>query len=230
MSAVVISFALSSSMRILGGRPRQLVSSSERLPASLHQDKETPADAPTRSRPAEPAEFQRTELPEASSPVRGEHSPSGGARELPAGEASEMSAEARIMLNPRATASPRPITNVTTGPIVNNPALDAAATRITTPRFPGLPRVEVIGTKTIAPGQTETYAVRISDPAGRPLAGADVSLHARMADGTVQRIWLHSGPEPGTYQATVPGGSSAPVDVRLAITASDKRVEIPLSP
>ena len=230
MSAVVISFALSSSVTILGSRPRQLVSSSERLPVSLHQDKETPADAPALSRPAEPAEFQRTELPEASSPVRGEHSPSGGAREFPAGEASEMSAEARIMLNPRATASPRPITNVTTGPIVNNPALDAAAARITTPRFPGLPRVEVIGTKTIAPGQTETYAVRISDPAGRPLAGADVSLHARMADGTVQRIWLHSGPEPGTYQATVPGGSSAPVDVRLAITASDKRVEIPLSP
>ena len=141
-----------------------------------------------------------------------------------------MSPVDRIMLNPRATASRRPITNVTPGPIANNPALDAPATRITTPRFSGLPRVEVIGTKTIAPGQTETYAVRISDPAGQPLAGADVSLHARMADGTVQIIRLQSGDEPGTYQATVPGGSSAPVEVRLAITASDKRVDIPLGP
>jgi hypothetical protein len=49
-----------------------------------------------------------------------------------------------------------------------------------------------------------------------------------MADGTVQSMLLHSGREPGTYQATVPG-SSAPVDLRVRITTSDKRVEIPLS-
>jgi hypothetical protein len=45
----------------------------------------------------------------------------------------------------------------------------------------------------------------------------------------VQSIPLNSGPEPGTYQAMVPGGS-APVDLRVGITTSDKRVEIPLSP
>jgi hypothetical protein len=39
---------------------------------------------------------------------------------------------------------------------------------------------------------------------------------------------LQSGSEPGIYQATVPGGP-APVDLRVGITTSDKRVEIPLS-
>jgi len=50
-----------------------------------------------------------------------------------------------------------------------------------------------------------------------------------MADGTVRSILLHSGTEPGTYEATLPGGS-APVDLRIGITTSDTRVEIPLSP
>jgi hypothetical protein len=92
---------------------------------------------------------------------------------------------------------------------------------------PGLPRVEVLSSMAAAWSQGGTYAVQISDPAGRPLAGADVLLRAGMADGTVQSMLLHSGREPGTYQATVPG-SSAPVDLRVRITTSDKRVEIPL--
>jgi hypothetical protein len=71
--------------------------------------------------------------------------------------------------------------------------------------------------------------LRIFDSAGRPLAGAEVLLRARMADSTEQSIVLDPGPEPGTYQATVPGGS-APVDLRVGITTSDKRVDIPLSP
>jgi hypothetical protein len=134
-----------------------------------------------------------------------------------------------VVPNPRATAPPRQIANVTTSPIANTPPPDAVATRITSPRFLGLPRVEVVGTTAAAWGHGETYAVRISDPAGRPLVEAEVLLLARMADSTVQTILLHSGPEPGTYQATVPGGS-APIDLRVGITTSDKRVEIPLSP
>jgi hypothetical protein len=161
--------------------------------------------------------------------VRGEHSSSDAARELPArAGASDTSAADRVP-NPRATAPPRQIADVTTSPIAKTPPPDVVATRITSPRFAGLPRVEVVGTKAAAWGHGETYAVRVSDPAGRPLVGAEVFLLARMADSTVQSILLHSGPEPGTYQATVPGGS-APIDLRVAITMSDKRVEIPLSP
>jgi hypothetical protein len=89
--------------------------------------------------------------------------------------------------------------------------------------------VEAVGTTAAAWGHGETYGVRISDPAGGPVVGAEVLLRARMADGTVQSIFLNSGPEPGTYQATVPGGS-APVDLRVSVMMSGQRVEIPLSP
>ncbi len=230
VSAVVILFAPWSAVKTLVSRLRPEVSSSQSLPVPLRQDKQTRPEAPAPLVTANPVEVQRPGLPEASSPVRGEHSPSDAAREFPAtGGASETSAAARVVPNPRATAPPRQIANVTTSPIANTPSPAAVATRITSPRFLGLPRVEVVGTTAAAWGHGETYAVRISDPAGRPLVEAEVLLLARMADSTVQTILLHSGAEPGTYQATVPGGS-APIDLRVGITTSDKRVEIPLSP
>jgi hypothetical protein len=230
VSAVVILFAPSSAVKTLVSRLRPEVSSSQSLPVPLRQDKQTRPEAHAPLVTANPVEVQRPGLPEASSPVRGEHSPSDAAREFPVtGGASETSAAARVVPNPRATAPPRQIANVTTSPIANTTPPAAVATRITSPRFLGLPRVEVVGTTAAAWGHGETYAVRISDPAGRPLVEAEVLLLARMADSTVQTILLHSGPEPGTYQATVPGGS-APIDLRVGITTSDKRVEIPLSP
>ena len=231
ISVLVILFAPSSALKTLVSRLLPKVSSSESLPVSLREDKQTPPEAHAPSVTANPAEVQRPGLPEASSPVRGEHSLSDAVREFPAtGGASESSAAARVVPNPRVTAPPRQIANATTSPIIaNTRPPDAVATRITSPRFSGVPHVEVVGTTAAAWGHGETYAVRISDPAGRPLAGAEVMLRANMADGTVQSILLHSGPEPGTYQATVPGGS-APIDVRVSITMSDKRVEIPLSP
>ena len=230
MSAVVILFVLPSAVKTLVSRLRAQASSSASLSAPPRQDKQTPPEAHAASVAANAAEVGPSQLPEASSPVRGEPSPSEAAPEFPAtGRASETSAVALVVPNPRATAPPRAIASVTTSPIANAPPSDAMATRITSPRFLGLPRVEVLGSTAAAWSQGATYAVQISDPAGRPLAGADVLLLAGMADGTVQSMPLHSGPEPGTYQATVPGGS-APVDLRVRITTSDKRVEIPLSP
>jgi len=230
MSAVVILFALSSAVKTLVSRLRPEASSSVSLSAPPRHDKQTPPEAHAASVAANAAEVGPSQPPEASSPGRGEPSPSEAAPEFPAtGRASETSAVALVVPNPRATAPPRPIASVTTSLIANAPPSDAMATRITSPRFLGLPRVEVLGSTAAAWSQGATYAVQISDPAGRPLAGADVLLLAGMADGTVQSMPLHSGPEPGTYQATVPGGS-APVDLRVRITTSDKRVEIPLSP
>lgn len=230
VTAVVILFAPWPSLKTLVSRLRPEAPTSENRPEPLRQDKETPPEAHARSVPAIPAEIQRPEFAEALSPVRAARSPSDRADKFPVTEvASASSASARVVASPRPMAPPRPIANITTQPIADPAPPDAAATRITSPRFPGLPRVEVAGTTTGAWDQGGTYAVRISDTAGRPLAGADVSLYARMADGTVQSIPLNSGPEPGTYQATVPGGS-APVDLRVGITTSDKRVEIPLSP
>jgi hypothetical protein len=68
------------------------------------------------------------------------------------------------------------------------------------------------------------------DPAGQPLAGAEVLLLAGMADGTVESIMLRDGSEPGTYSGTSRPSRSVPVDVRVRITMSDKRIEVPLRP
>ena len=234
MSAVVILFVLPSAVKTLVSRLRAQASSSASLSAPPRQDKQTPPEAHAASVAANAAEVGPSQPLEASSPGRGEPSPSEAAPEFPAtGRASETSAAAPVAPNPRATAPPSAIARVTTSPITspiaNAPPSDTMGTGITSSRFPGLPRVEVLSSTAAAWSQGGTYAVQISDPAGRPLAGADVLLSAGMADGTVQSMPLHSGPEPGTYQATVPAGS-APVDLRVRITTSDKRVEIPLSP
>jgi hypothetical protein len=98
-------------------------------------------------------------------------------------------------------------------------------------RFPGVPRVELTRNSLPTPeGKAESYVVRLSDPAGRPLAGAEVLLLARMADGTVESIMLRDGSEPGTYSGTSRPTPSAPVDLRVRMTLSDKRVEVPLRP
>ena len=109
---------------------------------------------------------------------------------------------------------------------------DTAAARATpSSRFAGLPRVELVRNHApAASGSGDVYAAQIFDTAGQPLAGADVVLLARMADGTVENIPLDSGAEPGTYRGTMPPGRSAPIDLRVRVMTSDKRVEIPVRP
>jgi len=95
----------------------------------------------------------------------------------------------------------------------------------------GLPRVDV--TRNPAPaseGGSETYAVRLSDSGGRPLAGAEVLLQIRTADGTVLDVALGAGPDLGTYSVTMSPLQSAPVDLRLRVVTNNTRVEIPLAP
>ena len=95
----------------------------------------------------------------------------------------------------------------------------------------GLPRVDV--TRNPAPaseGGSETYAVRLSDSGGRPLAGAEVLLQIRTADGTVLDVSLGAGPDLGTYSVTMSPLQSAPVDLRLRVVTNNTRVEIPLAP
>ena len=97
-------------------------------------------------------------------------------------------------------------------------------------RFSGVPRVELIQSSLPTPeGKAQSYVVRLSDPAGRPLTRAEVLLRADMSDGTVESILLHDGPEPGTYSGTLRPSRSAPVDLRVRVTVSDTRIEVPLS-
>ena len=96
---------------------------------------------------------------------------------------------------------------------------------------PRIPRVELARSSLpTAEGKADSYLVRMSDPVGRPLTGAEVLLFASMADGTVENITLGAGPEPGTYAGTSRPSRSVPVDFRIRLTTSDKRFEIPLSP
>jgi hypothetical protein len=112
-------------------------------------------------------------------------------------------------------------------PLVVSSLPDTAPSRPLASQSGGLPTVEM--ERRAAPeGGGETYALRLRDTAGQRLADAEVSLFIRMADGALLDLPVGAGPEPGTYQVTVPPLRSAPVDVRVRIATSDARVEIPL--
>jgi len=93
------------------------------------------------------------------------------------------------------------------------------------PRFTGSPRAE-LARKPESRGWGESYAVRLVNPAGQPMAGAKVWLVARMADGTVENVPMGALPEPGIYRATVPTSRSSPVDLRVRVRRGDKRIEV----
>jgi len=97
------------------------------------------------------------------------------------------------------------------------------------PRFTGSPRAE-LARKPESRGWGESYAVRLVNPAGQPMAGAKVWLVARMADGTVENVPMGALPEPGIYRATVPTSRSSPVDLRVRVRRGDKRVEVSVKP
>ena len=104
------------------------------------------------------------------------------------------------------------------------PAPAEPGSRLVSPRFAGLPRVELSREPGTGNG---TYAVRIADPAGKPLGDAEVLLLARMPDGTVENVRMDFYPDHGTYRGSL---RSTPLDVRVRVITGDKRVEIPLGP
>ena len=98
--------------------------------------------------------------------------------------------------------------------------------RSVSPRFAGLPRVELSREPSSA---GSTYSARIVDPAGKPLPDAEVLILARMPDGTVENVRMDFYPDRGTYRGSLPTTAS-PVDLRVRVITGDKRVEIPLGP
>ena len=130
---------------------------------------------------------------------------------------------------PSATVRPSPSASAPSKQVASAPPPEAATPKATPPRFEGSPRVELVR-EPVSRGWGESYAVRLLDPAGRPMAGADVVLVAQMADGTVENIPMGALPEPGTYRGTVPTGRSAPVDLRVRVSTGDKVVEVPVRP
>ena len=104
----------------------------------------------------------------------------------------------------------------------------AAMPNATPAQVVGPHRAELVG-QPVSRRWGDSYAVRLLDPAGRPMVVAGVSLVARMADGTVENIAMGALPEPGTYRGTVPTGRSTPVDLRIRVTTGDESVEVPVS-
>jgi len=195
----------------------------------------------SRTRPAAPPPAERT-----SATLQAAHAPSAaetpspprqrGASPPPRGAESPETARlpganstARPQTDTVASIPPAPPSRVSSSPSEGIRAPDTL--RGESSRFPGVPRVELVrNSLPTADGKADSYVVRLSDPAGRPLAGAEVLLLASMADGTVENIMLGAGPEPGTYAGTSRPSRSVPVDLRVRMTMSDKRIEIPLRP
>jgi hypothetical protein len=198
-------------------------------------DKPAPADGPTRA--------PTTEAPQADRPLRG---PASSPEPAPSRDAATVDSmrdagapPPESSVSPRASTAPGPTRRSrsaeTARPSASVPASRQAAvatapsepvSRSVSPRFAGLPRVEL----SREPGSAgETYSARIVDPAGKPLPDAEVLLLARMPDGTVENVRMDFYPDRGTYRGSLPTTSS-PVDLRVRVITGDKRVEIPLGP
>jgi hypothetical protein len=124
----------------------------------------------------------------------------------------------------RQSSNAPPLSNQVAGAL---PA--GAATSKPTPEQVVRHRAELVG-KPVSRGWGDSYAVRLLDPAGRPMVVTAAFLVVRMADGTVEKIPMGALPEPGTYRGTVPTGRSAPVDLRVRMTAGDKSLEVSVRP
>jgi len=189
---------------------------------------------PGRARPAAPR-IAETPRPASAPQVTATPSPRPEVRALPRAvrppspeeRPREASVSTRELSGPSAAVPPKPVA----GPSAVEPAAKEPASKAAPPLVAGLPHADVTRSPALmSEGGGEAYAVRLSDPAGRPVSGARVSLLVRMADGTLLDVPLPAGAEPGTYHATVPPLDPTPVDLRIRIVTSDKRVEIPLTP
>jgi hypothetical protein len=128
-----------------------------------------------------------------------------------------------------ATVRPSPSDPAPSKQVASTPPPEAATPKATPPLFAQSPRAELVRAPE-SRGWGLSYAVRLLDLAGRPMAGADVVLVAKMADGTVENIPMGALPEPGTYRGTVPTGRSTPVDLRVRVSTGDKFVEVLVRP
>ena len=128
-----------------------------------------------------------------------------------------------------AAVRPSPSAPPQSRPVASRASRAAATSKATRPRFAGSPRVE-FAREPVSLAWGKSYAVRLLNPAGQPMGGAQVWLVARMADGTVENIPMGALPELGTYRATVPTRRSAPIDLRVRMSMGNKRVEVPVRP
>jgi hypothetical protein len=78
-------------------------------------------------------------------------------------------------------------------------------------------------------GAPASYAVRLTDLRGTPLTDAEVSVLARMGDGTSSYGVLAATDVSGTYAGDVILGQAGPWDLRLRIARRQTTFELPLA-
>jgi hypothetical protein len=216
------------------------------LPAMKTLMSRTRPTAPPAERTSEPVQAEQAPSPATPSPPeRSSTLPPPGDGEsgerLPAAN-STLRAQTDTIPRAQTSTAPRPQTGTVSAvpPVPPSRGSSRLSAGVRAPetlrseasRFPGVPRVELTRNSLLTPeGKADSYVVRMSDPAGRPLAGAEVLLFADMADGTVESIMLGAGPEPGTYSGTARPRRSAPIAaLRVRMTMSDRRIETPMRP
>jgi hypothetical protein len=128
-----------------------------------------------------------------------------------------------------ASARPNPSASASSNQVASALSPEAATPKSTPPLLVGSHRAQLVRGP-VSRGWGASYAVRLLDPAGKPMVVAHVLLVARMADGTVENVVMGALPERGTYRGTVPTGSSTPVDLRVRVSTGDKFVEVPVRP
>jgi len=163
---------------------------------------------------------------ETSISVRGAGAPANETAAPPQAGTGDSARDARP--GPGATARPGPSAPPRSSQLAGVPPVTATSKATSTPVVDAQ-RAELVGAP-VPRGWGDSYAVRVLDSAGQPLADANVLLVARMADGTVENIAMGALPEPGTYRATVPTERSKPVDLRVRVTKNGGSAEIPVSP
>jgi hypothetical protein len=100
---------------------------------------------------------------------------------------------------PRFSATVRPNASAPapSNQVAAAPSPEAATPKATPPKLVGSHRAEFVRGP-VSRGWGASYAVRLLNPAGKPMVVADVLLVARMADGTVENVAMGALPEPGT--------------------------------
>ena len=172
-----------------------------------------------------PSEVTGTAAREPSTPPPGASTPANETGAPPKIGTDQGASGGRPRLS--ATARPSPSAPAPSDHVAS--ALPEAATPKATPPQPGSPRAKLVRGP-VSRGWGASYAVRLLDPAGKPMVVADVLLVAHMADGTVENVAMGALPEPGTYRGTVPTGRSTPVDLRVRVSTGEKFVELPVRP
>jgi len=164
---------------------------------------------------------------ETSTASRGASAPADKSGAPPQAETGKGARDARP--RPGATARPGPSAPPRPSQVAGVSPPGTAASKATSTKVVDSQRAKLVGAP-VSRGWGDSYAVRVLDPAGRPMMDANVLLVARMADGTVENIAMGALTEPGTYRGTVPTNRSTPVDLRVRVTTDSGFVEIPVRP